>query len=157
QLTATISRTSVASVTFADPMVRVLRRTVRSPRERATAEYCLSGRLVQRDEQIRVTMWLQDAEGRHVWGDSYDGTLGSVFGLQKRTVDGTVCGVIPGIGRAEIARIRYKDPGALAAREMILQAYPVFLKIDSDSSRKVFATASRAMEMDPDDAVPVAV
>jgi adenylate cyclase len=40
---------------------------------------------------------------------------------------------------------------------MILQTFPVFLKIDSDSSRKVFAIASSAMGMAPDDAVPVAV
>ena len=104
-----------------------------------------------------MTLWLLDTEGRHVWGDSYDGTTGSVFGLLQRVVDGTVCGVIPGIGGAEIERIHRKDPETLAAREMILQAFLVLLKIGRDSSRKVFAIASRAMEMDPDDAVPVAV
>jgi len=156
QLAATISRTSVASVTFADPTVAILRRTVRSSRERATAEYCLNGRLIQRDERIRVTLWLLDTEGRHVWGDSYDGTTGNVLGLLQRIVDGTVCGVVPGIGGAEIDRSYRKSPEALAAREMILQAFPVLLKIDTDSSRRVFAVASHAMEMDPDDAVPVA-
>ncbi len=59
-LAATISRTSVASVTFADPTVVILRRTVPSPRDRVTAEYCLNGRLVQRDARIRVTLWLVD-------------------------------------------------------------------------------------------------
>ena len=44
-----MSRTSVASVTFADPTWVVRRRTERSPRECVTAEYCLNGRLVQRD------------------------------------------------------------------------------------------------------------
>jgi AraC-like DNA-binding protein len=157
QLAATISRTSVASVTFADPTAAVLRRTIRSPGERTTAEYCLNGRLVQRDAEIRVTLWLLDTEGRHVWGDSYDGTTDSVFGLLQRVVDGAVCGVIPGISGAEIERVHRKDPDALAAREMILQAFPVFLKTDSDSSQKAFAIASRAMEMDPDDAVPIAM
>jgi adenylate cyclase len=157
QLAATISRTSVASVTFADSAVTILRRTVRSPRVPATPEYCLNGRLVQRDAQIRVTLWLVDTEGRHVWGDSYDGTSGGVFDLLQRIVDGAVCGVIPGIGGAEIERIHRKDPQALEAREMILQAFPVLLKTDSDSSRKMFGIASRAMETDPDDAVPVAL
>ena len=157
QLAATISRTSVASVTFADPTVSIRRRTVRSPRERATAEYCLNGRLVQRDARIRVTLWLVDTEGRHVWGDSYDGTLSCAFDLLRRIVDGAVCGVVPGIGGAEIARIQGKDPGTLKAREMMQQALPVLLKIDWDSSRRVFAVATRAMEMDPDDALPVAV
>jgi AraC-like DNA-binding protein/Tfp pilus assembly protein PilF len=157
QLAATISRTSVAFVTFADPTVAILRRTVRSPRECAIAEYCLHGRLVQRDDRIRVTLWLVDTDGRHVWGDSYDGTTSGVFELLQRIVDGTVCGVVPGIGGAEIERIQRKDPEALAAREMVLQALPVLLKIDWDSSRTVFAIASRAMEMDPDDALPVAV
>jgi AraC-like DNA-binding protein/TolB-like protein len=157
QLAATISRTSVASVTFADPMVAIVRRTVRSPREPATAEYCLNGRLVQRDAYIRVTLWLVDTEGRHVWGDSYDGTAGGAFDLLRRIVDGAVCAVVPGIGGAEIARIQGKDPETLKVREMIQQALPVLLKIDWDSSRKVFAIATRAMEMDPDDALPVAV
>ncbi len=157
QLAATISRTSVASVTFADPTVAIMRRTVRSPRERAAAEYCLNGRLVQRDARIRVTLWLVDTEGRHVWGDSYDGTTDGAFDLLRRIVDGAVCGVVPGIGGAEIGRILRKDPEDLGARELILQALPVLLKIDWDSSRKVFAIASRAMEMDPDDALPVAV
>jgi AraC-like DNA-binding protein len=157
QLAATISRTSVASVTFADPTVAILRRTVWSPRERANAEYCLNGRLVQRDARIRVTLWLLDTEGRHVWGDSYDGTTDAVFDLLRRIVDGAVCGVVPGIGGAEIVRIQSKDPETLNAREMIQQALPILLKIDWDSSRKVFAIATRAMEMDPDDALPAAV
>jgi AraC-like DNA-binding protein len=157
QLAATISRTSVASVTFADPTVAIMRRTVRSPRERATAEFCLNGRLVQRDACIRVTLWLVDTEGRHVWGDSYDGTTSGAFDLLRRVVDGAVCGVVPGIGSAEIGRILRKDPEDRGARELVLQALPVLLKIDWDSSRKVFAIASRAMEMDPDDALPVAV
>jgi AraC-like DNA-binding protein len=81
QLAATISRTSVASVTFADPTVAILRRTVRSPQERMNAEYCLHGRLVQRNPLIRVTLWLLDTEGRHLWGDSYDGTTDGAFDL----------------------------------------------------------------------------
>lgn len=157
QLAATISRTSVASVIFADPTVSIMRRTVRSPRGRATAEYCLNGRLVQRDARIRVTLWLVDNEGRHVWGDSYDGTIGCAFDLLRRIVDGAVCGVVPGIGGAEITRIQSKDPETLKVREIIQQALPVLLKVDWDSSWKVFAVASRAMEMDPDDALPVAV
>jgi AraC-like DNA-binding protein len=157
QLAATISRTSVASVTFADPTFAILRRTVRSPRERANAEYCLNGRLVQRDARIRVTLWLVDTQGRHVWGDSYDGTTDGAFDLLQRIVDGAVCGVVPGIGGAEIARIQGKDPETLKVREMIQQALPVLLKIDWDSSRKVFAIATRAMEIDPDDALPFAV
>ncbi len=98
-LAATISRTSVASVTFADPTVVILRRTVRSPRDRWTAEYCLNGRLVQRDARIRVTLWLMDTKGQHVWGDSYERTTGNVFDLLQRIVDGAVCGVVPGVGR----------------------------------------------------------
>ncbi|HEY6432943.1 MAG TPA: helix-turn-helix domain-containing protein [Acetobacteraceae bacterium] len=132
-LAATISRTSVASVTFADPTVTVLRRTIRSPREPLHGEYCLNGRLVQRDARIRVTLWLVDTKGRHVWGDSYEGTTGSIFDLLQRIVDSAVCGVVPGIGGAEIARIHRKDPEALSPREMVLQALPILLKIDWDS------------------------
>jgi adenylate cyclase len=77
--------------------------------------------------------------------------------LQQRAVEGALCGVVPGITGAEIQRIRSKDPETLAARELVMQAFPLLLKIDAVSSRKVFAIASRAMDMDPNDALPVAL
>ena len=143
-------------MTFADPTVTVLRRTIRSPREPLHGEYCLNGRLVQRDARIRVMLWLVDAKERHVWGDSYEGTTGSIFDLLQRIVDSAVCGVVPGIGGAEIARIHRKDPEALTPGNGSAGASD-FAEDRLGQLRKVFAIATRAMEMDPEnDALPVA-
>lgn len=156
QLAATLSSIRVASVNFADPSVAVARQAAWSPNGSSATRYCLHGRLVQRDDRTRVTIWLMDAEGRHVWGDSYDGAE-SLLDLFQRVVDGVLLGVVPGITGAEIERARDKDPRTLAAREMLMRAFPTFLKIDVESTRGLFAVASRAMELDPDDALPLAV
>ena len=157
QVAATLSRIRVATVTFADPTMVLSRRPAWSPNGCVVTQYCLHGRLAQREDRVRVTLWLTDTEGRHVWGDSYDGGIGDLFDLQRRVADGTLLGAVPGISAAEIERIRNKDPRTLAAREMLLRGFPTLLKIDTESARKTFVVASRAMELDPDDALPVAV
>ena len=105
---------------------------------------------------FRITLWLVDTEGLHVWGDSYDGESDGLFDLLRRAADGALLGVIPGITGAEIDRVRRKDPRTLVAREILMQALPVLLKNDVESARKGLVIASRAMELDPDDALPPA-
>ena len=90
-------------------------------------------------------------------GATNDGRTDDLFDLLQRAANNALCGAVRGIGGAELDRIRGKEPHARAARETILQAAPVWLKIDADSSRSTFALASRAMDMDPDGALPVAV
>ncbi|HEX5325527.1 MAG TPA: helix-turn-helix domain-containing protein [Acetobacteraceae bacterium] len=158
QVAAALSRMQVASVRLADPILPGSNGLLRNGANRAGTQYCLQGRLSQRAERVRATFWLADAgTGRHVWGDSYDGTMDDAFDVQQRVVEGVLCGVVPGITTAEIQRIHNKDPEALCARELALQALPLVLKTDAVSSRRGFALASRAMEMDPDDALPVAL
>ena len=157
QVAATLSRASVATVTFADPTVSVSRKLGWSPKGNAVAQYCLNGRLVQRDDRVRITLWLMDGEGRHVWGDSYEGLTESSFHLLRRVADSVLLGVIPGITGAEIERIRCKDPQILGAREMLMQALRMLLKADAESWREMLAVASHAMELDPDDALPLAL
>jgi AraC-like DNA-binding protein/TolB-like protein len=156
QVATALSRSSVACVTLADPLVVAARKPTRSPQERTAQGYCLHGRLVQRDDRIRITLWLTDTEGRHVWGDSYDSGSDGVVDLLRRVANSAVCSVIPGIVGAEIERVGDKDPRSLVAREILLRAFPLLLKIDRGSSCKVLAVTSRAMEMDPDDALPAA-
>ena len=157
QVAATLSRASIASVTFADPEVVVSRQAGRLPKMTAAMQYYLHGRLVQRDIRVRITLWLMDGEGRHVWGDSYDSALEDVFDLLRRVADGVLLGVIPGITGAEIERIRRKDPQMLSTREMLMQAFPILLNGDAESWRKAFAVASRAMVLDAGDPLPIAL
>jgi AraC-like DNA-binding protein len=71
-VTATLSRTRAATITFADRMVVVHRQVILAPRAQAHAPYILHGRVVGRNDRLRITLWLMDAMGRHVWGDSHD-------------------------------------------------------------------------------------
>jgi AraC-like DNA-binding protein/TolB-like protein len=149
-LAARLSRARVAELFLNDPAIAVPRRTAWSSRGTDATQYCLHGRLVLRDDRVRVTLWLVDTDGLHVWGDSYDGKSDDLFDLLRRASDGAVLGVIPGITGAEIERVRRKDPRTLAAREILMQALPVLLKNDIESARKGFAIASHAMnEVDP--------
>ena len=156
QIAAVLSRSRVADVSFADPGFVMARRSVRLPAGNAVTEYCLQGRLVQRGERRRVTLWLTDGEGRHIWGDSYDGSTDNLFDLLWRATDGAVLGVVRGITGAEIECLRSRDPQSLAAREMLMRIFPTILKIDPESSRSGFTKAIQAMKQDPGDALPVA-
>jgi AraC-like DNA-binding protein/TolB-like protein len=156
QIATTLSRAMVAELSFDDPAVALTRRSAWSRKANAATQYCLLGRLTQRGDRVRITLWLVDADGLHVWGDSYDGGTDGLFDLLRRVADGALSGVVPGITGAEIDRIRSKDPRTLAAREMLIQALPVLLKNDVESARKGVAIASRAIELDPDDALPLA-
>ena len=156
QVAATLSRTRVAELSFDDPAVAISRRAGGSRKGSAATQYCLQGRLIERGDRIRVTLWLVDADGLHIWGDSYDSGTTGLFDLMRRVSDGTLLGVVPGITGAEIDRIRCKDPRTFAARELLMQALPILLKTDSESARKAFAIVRHAMEVDPDDALPLA-
>ena len=156
QLAANLSQASLVHVTFADPATTVVRQLARAPRPDPAAQYCLQGRLVQRDERTRITFWLTDAAGRHVWGDSYDGSTSALFDLMRHVVDGALCGIVPAITGAEITRLSEKSPNSLAARELLLRAFPLFMKLDAQNATRALAIATRAMELDPDDALPPA-
>ena len=153
QLAAMLSHTSAASVTFADPSATLERQLAWAPKTHPAPRYCLQGRLVQRENRTRITLWLTDAEGRHVWGDSYDGASSALFDLSRHVVERAVCGIVPAITGAEIARLGEKDPQSLAAREMLVRALPLLMKIDAESARRALAIATRAMEIDPDEAL----
>ena len=158
QIAAALSRMRIASVRYADPLRVEPIKAARNGVAADGTEYCLQGRLRRDRGRVRVTLWLLDAvSGRHVWGNSYDSASDDLFELQHRVVDGTLCGVVPGITSAEIDRLGEKDQNALSARELLKQAMPLFMRLDVPSQRKAFAIASQAMDLDPDDALPAAL
>lgn len=157
QVAAALSPIRLASVNFADPTsVDALWPSQRREKD-ASTRYHLSGRLAQCGDRLRVTLWLIDAAGRHIWGDTHDGPLDDVVNLRDRIVEAALCGVVPSITSAEIKRISGKDAENLVARELMMQAFPLLLRIDVQSARQAFVRASRAMQLDPDDALPVAL
>jgi AraC-like DNA-binding protein/tetratricopeptide (TPR) repeat protein len=157
QVRAALSRTRVASVRSAESPARASVGTSRQRVAGGEARYCLQGRLTRRGERVRVTLWLLDtADGCHIWGDSLDGIFGAMLNLQDRVVRAALSGVVPGILGAELRRIDGADPELRTGRDMAMQAYRLLLKTDADSVRTALAIAQHAMQVDPDDALPVA-
>jgi AraC-like DNA-binding protein len=126
RLAATLSRMRIASVTLASPS-RPPAMNAPQPRNAGT-QYCLVGRLIQRDERLRVIVGLVDvAADRHVWGDCFDGSAKDPFELQDSVVEAVLCGVVSHITDAETERVNNKDPNDLSARDLALQALPFIL------------------------------
>ena len=156
RLVATLSRMRIASVTLAHPS-RIPTAAIIQPRNAGT-EYCLLGRLARHGERTRAIIRLVDiATDRHLWGDSFDGMADNPFELQDRVVDGVLCGVVSHIADAEIEHTYDKDPRDLGARDLYLRAIAFIRKGDAMGSQRAIAILQRAVEMDPADAVAVAL
>ena len=156
RLAATLSRMRIASVALAHPS-RNLSMNAPQPRNAGTRS-CLLGRLTHRDERTRVIVRLVDvAADRHVWGDSFDGSVNDPFELQDRVVDGVLCGVVSRITDAEIERVHNKAPTDLGAHDLALQALPLILGTSVPNARRAMAILDRAMDLDVADATSMAL
>ena len=114
--------------------------------------------LTHRDERTRVIVRLVDvAADRHVWGDSFDGSVNDPFELEDHVVDGVLCGVVSRITHAEIERVHNKAPTDLGARDLALQALPLILGTSVPNARRAMAILNRAMELDAADATSMAL
>jgi TolB-like protein len=155
RLAATLSRMHVASVHLAPASHCPAMKTPQ--RRNAGAEYCLLGRLIQRDERLRVIVRLVDvAADRHLWGDSFDGSVNDPFELQDRVVEAVLCGVVSHITDAVIERAHSRDPRDVGARDLAVQALPLILNTNLPSTQKAIDILNRAIDMDPADATAVA-
>lgn len=156
RLGATLSRMRIATVTLAHPSHAP---SMQAPQPRnAGTQYALLGRLTRDGERTRVIARLIDvAAGRHLWGDSFDGSASDPFALQDRAVDGVLCGVVASITAAETERMHSKDPRDRAARDLAMQAWPLVLSASVPSASKAMPILERAIELDPSDALAVAL
>ena len=155
RLAATLSRIRVASVALVHPSHRP---SMNAPQPRnAGTQYCLLGRLTRRDQRTRVIIRLVDvAADRHVWGDSFDGSVNVPFELQDRVVDGVLCGIVSNIFRAEMERA-HDEAAELAAHDLAMRALMLVLRADAFSAREAMPILDRAIELDPASALPVAL
>jgi adenylate cyclase len=156
QLAATLSRMRVGSVTLVHPSRRS---TTHSPRPRnAGMQYCLTGRLTQRDERTRVIVRLIDvATERHVWGDSFDGSANDPFELCDRVADRVLSNVVASITDAEIIRARDGDGDRATVRDLAMRALPLIMDTTVPGTRKAIAILTQATELGPTNALAVAL
>jgi AraC-like DNA-binding protein/TolB-like protein len=155
-LAAVLSSMRVASVKLAHPSQPMPMTT--GQLRNSGSEYYLQGRLTHRDERTRVIVRLVDvAADRHLWGDSFDGSIHDPFELQDRVVDGVLCGAVSHIIDAEIEHVFKKDPNDRDARDLALEALPFILGTSVPNARRATAILERALELDPADAISMAL
>jgi adenylate cyclase len=104
--------------------------------------YVLEGSVRKGGNRVRITGQLIDAiTGTHLWADRVDGLVEDVFELQDK-VASSVAGVIePALQAAETARSAGRPTDDLAAYDLYLRAYALFL-----SSAKQIPEALRLLE-----------
>jgi AraC-like DNA-binding protein/tetratricopeptide (TPR) repeat protein len=122
------------------------------------ARYALRGRIIAAKAHIRVIMRLQDeGTGEVLWGDSFDGEASDLLGLQDRITEGVLRAILPGIRGAEIERTQRQRPEDLDAYGLTMRAFPFALAANPDAACRALDLLNRAMEFDPDYALPVAL
>lgn len=122
------------------------------------ARYLLTGRTTQDGSLVRVLMRLVDGVSGHIlWGDSYDGDLADLFGLQDRVAEGVVRGLLSSIRHAEIDRARARRVEDLDGYGLAMRAFPLVLAANPDAAGRALELLDRAMEIDPDCALPAAL
>jgi TolB-like protein len=122
------------------------------------ARYLLAGRIAQSGERVRVLIRLLEATtGRHLWGDSFDGEIDDLFGLQDRVTEGVIKAILPNVRGAEIERARRTPPQDMDAYLLTMQAFPFVFAANPDATRRALELLQRAMEIDPDYALATAL
>jgi TolB-like protein/tetratricopeptide (TPR) repeat protein len=120
-------------------------------------DYVLEGSVRKAGNRVRIAGQLIDAtSGTHLWADRFDGSLEDIFNLQDK-VAASVAGVIePMLLAAETARSFNRPTGDLAAYDLYLRAFAMYLS----SARQIPAALGlleQAITRDPDYAPALAL
>ena len=112
--------------------------------------YVLEGSVRKAGERMRLTGQLIDAgSGRHIWADTFDGTLGDVLDLQDRLTSSVVLATEPSLRAAEIERAITKPTGNLDAYDHYLRALPLLQAQTQQSMDEAQELLRRAVDLDP--------
>ena len=124
-----------------------------------SARYHLRGTV--RDDgtgRLRIMVMLTDAAtGRHLWADRWDGGLDDAFAFEERVATGVATAVERCVRTAEIQRVSHADPAQLGAWGLTMKALPRALLIESAAQAEALQLLERAMELAPQDALPMAL
>ena len=97
------------------------------------------------------------AADRHVWGDSFDGSVNDPFELQDRVIEAVLCGVVSHITDDEIGRACNKSPKDVEAHDLALRALPLILDANAASAPKAVAILNHAVDIDPANSTALAL
>jgi adenylate cyclase len=123
------------------------------------ARYQLRGKV--RDDgmrRLRVMAFLTEtATGRNLWADRWDGEAADVFAFEEHVATHVATAVERALRTAEIDRVRRQDPGQLDAWGLTMKAFPQAMQIDCASQTGALELLGRAMELAPNDGLPLAL
>ncbi|WP_270933390.1 helix-turn-helix domain-containing protein [Falsiroseomonas oryzae] len=124
------------------------------------ARHCLAGQVSSlASGGMRVVLYLVDlaAEGRHVWGDAFEGAESDIFGLRDRIVLSAGLAIQQCLKGADQRVELVRSPAELNACGLLSRAMPFVLAADSDSARRALELVEQAADLDPLAAAPVAL
>jgi adenylate cyclase len=120
--------------------------------------YVLEGSVRKAGSRVRITGQLVEAAtGAHLWGDRFDGTLEDVFELQDRVSANVTAAIEPNLRAAEITRAQRKPTESLQAYDLMLRSLPHIRTRSRESLAEAERLLRRAIDIDPDYALALAV
>jgi adenylate cyclase len=130
------------------------------PREVGRAlgvRYVLMGSVRRSERLMRVSVELCDTyTGANLWGQKEEVAQGEVFDVQDRLVQRIVAGIAPNVRAAELRAAMRKRPENFNAYDFTLRALHTISSLELNSFLQARDYLNKAMEEDPNFAMPVA-
>ena len=146
-----LCRARSLSVVFPRPTQNVRSLDPKRLSRQLGARYFISSRIAQTGRRVRIIVNLIDAATSvHLWGDTYDGEIGDLFGLQDRVTESLMRAILPQIRSSEIDRAQRKRPQDLDAHGLTMRAFPLVFATYPDAARQALDLLDRAIAIDPD-------
>lgn len=124
--------------------------------DRRISRYVLTARAIPDAGLIRVvTRLVATDDGRHLWAETFNGTLDNMHSFQTRIIATVLEATRSAIMTAEIQTAQKRPAEALSDRDFVLRALP--LALSPDQSGHAFETLYRAMELYPDNGLAAAL
>jgi adenylate cyclase len=119
--------------------------------------YVLSGSLRRSDRSVRVSVELCDTNtGATLWGEKSEVAPGELFDVQDHIVAKIVAGIAPSVRAAELRTAMRKKPENFNAYDHTLRALHIINSLDKNTFMQARDYLQKAMEEDPDFAMPAA-
>ncbi len=114
------------------------------------ARYVLEGSVRKVGNRVRLSAQLIDSlDGRHLWGDRYDGGVDDVFDLQDRITQEIVSALEVQLAFGEQVRVWRKRSGSPLVYECFSKGRSLYVNFDRHTHAQARAEFERALEINP--------
>ena len=122
---------------------------LRQVADKLGVRYLLQGSVRKERTVVRIAAQLIDAETeRQVLAERYDREIGEIFAVQDELTASIVGALVPGIEKAEIARLRRKPSADLTAYDLYLRALSAFHSWSKQGNDEALRLLHRAFALD---------